>query len=159
MTDANRPFPYYCFPLFPAFPPKHSLFTFVLSNNAKNYQLSQTFLSKHLEGIKKRRTFAPAFPNKAYAEKGRAIKTSDLWRDLHKTESSTRSGCFRSFWPGRIRVKKKSRPFFWNRCFEPNLRYIWMSVLENRDKVFPFSWGKSNGYFTMESLILAQDER
>ena len=44
-----------------------------------------------------------------------------------------------SFWPGRIRVKKKSRPIFWNRCFEPNLRYIWMSVLENRDKVFPFS--------------------
>ena len=66
------------FPFFLPFPQKHPLFTLVLSNNAKSYQLSQTFLSKHLEGIKKRRTFAPAFPNKAYAEKGRAIKISDL---------------------------------------------------------------------------------
>ena len=55
--------------------------------------------------------------------------------------------------------KEEEPSNFWNRCFEPNLRYIWMSVLENRDKVFPFSQGKSNGYFTMESLILAQDER
>ena len=66
------------FPFFLPFPQKYPLFTLILSNNAKNYHLSQTFLSKHLEGIKKRRTFAPAFPNKAYAEKGRAIKTSDL---------------------------------------------------------------------------------
>ena len=60
------------------FPKSTLFFTFVLSNNAKNYQLSQTFLSKHLEGVKKHRTFAPAFPNKACAEKGRAIKISDL---------------------------------------------------------------------------------
>ena len=66
------------FPFFLPFPQKHPLFTLILQNNAKNYQLSRTFLSKHLEGIKKRRTFAPAFPNKAYAEKGRAIKISDL---------------------------------------------------------------------------------
>lgn len=69
----------------PAFPPFSLLFPlnalywpYFLSNNAKSYLFSQTFLSKHLEGIKKRRTFAPAFPNKAYAEKGRAIKISDL---------------------------------------------------------------------------------
>ncbi len=68
-----------------AFPPFSLLFPlnalclpYFLSNNAKSYLFSQTFLSKHLEGIKKRRTFAPAFPNKAYAEKGRAIKISDL---------------------------------------------------------------------------------
>ena len=65
-------------PFFLPFPQKRPVFTLVLSNNAKNYQLSQTFLSKHLEGMKKHRTFAPAFPNKAYAEKGRAIKISDL---------------------------------------------------------------------------------
>ena len=35
--------------------------------------------------------------------------------------------------------KEEEPSNFWNRCFEPNLRYIWMSVLENRDKVFPFS--------------------
>ena len=64
--------------VFPPFPLKCPIFTLFLSNNVKSYLFSQTFLSKHLEGIKKRRTFAPAFPNKAYAEKGRAIKTSDL---------------------------------------------------------------------------------
>ena len=64
--------------VFPPFSLKRPIFALFLSNNAKSYLFSQTFLSKHLEGIKKRRTFAPAFPNKAYAEKGRAIKTSDL---------------------------------------------------------------------------------
>ena len=68
-----------CFsPFFPPFPLKHPVIPSVLSNIAKNCQLSQTFLSKHLEGMKKHRTFAPAFPNKAYAENGRAIKISDL---------------------------------------------------------------------------------
>ena len=64
--------------VFPPFSLECPIFALFLSNNAKNYQFSQTFLSKHLEGIKKRRTFAPAFPNKAYAEKGRVIKISDL---------------------------------------------------------------------------------
>ena len=64
--------------VFPPFSLECPIFALLLSNNAKNYRFSQTFLSKHLEGIKKRRTFAPAFPNKAYAEKGRAIKISDL---------------------------------------------------------------------------------
>ena len=59
--------------------PKNTLFLPLFCKiTRKNYRFSQTFLSKHLEGIKKRRTFAPAFPNKAHAEKGRAIKISDL---------------------------------------------------------------------------------
>ena len=69
----------------PAFPPFSLLFPLnalylscFLSNNAKSYLFSQTFLSKHLGDIKKHRTFAPAFPNKAHAEKGRAVKISDL---------------------------------------------------------------------------------
>lgn len=65
-------------PFFPPFPLKHPVLPLVLSNITKKSVFSQTFLSKHLEGIKKRRTFAPAFPNKAHAEKGRAIKISDL---------------------------------------------------------------------------------
>ncbi len=64
--------------VFPPFSLKRPIFALFLSNNAKSYLFSRTFLSKHLEGIKKHRTFAPAFPNKAYAEKGRAIKISDL---------------------------------------------------------------------------------
>ncbi len=65
-------------PFFPPFPLKCSVMPFVLSNIAKKSGFSQTFLSKHLEGMKKHRIFAPAFPNKAYAEKGRAINISDL---------------------------------------------------------------------------------
>ena len=65
-------------PLFPPSPLKHPVLPLALSNIVKNSVFPQTFLSKHLEGIKKYRTFAPAFPNKAHAEKGRAIKISDL---------------------------------------------------------------------------------
>ena len=57
-------------PFSPPSPLKYPVLSLVLSNIAKKNVFSQTFLSKHLEGIKKRRTFAPAFPNKAHAEKG-----------------------------------------------------------------------------------------
>jgi len=44
-----------------------------------------------LEVAKKVFTFAPAFENETQMKHSLAIQRSDLWKDLHKDRSSTRS--------------------------------------------------------------------